>query len=320
MDNQTFGIEIELHDAEFSKVAAAVVSVVGGRIGRWQNSREHEVKGVIAADGRKWAVVSDSSIGGINTNELVSPVLYFSDLETVQKIVRALREAGCKSDAAHKCGIHIHVGKDKHSPRSVVNLINIFATRQNLIYKALAVDNERVGYCKQLGETFIALVDAKKPKTFEELRELWYRAFPDIRRNTNTGALVAYPETGHYHQSRYQGINLHSLFQGPTVEFRLFNGTLHAGLIRTYILFCLAVSAQAIKLKSSRSNRRSVEIENEKYSFRCWLLRLGFIGDYFKNPRTHLLDNLSGDTAWRYPESRASGQSPVVARARSLNY
>jgi hypothetical protein len=309
MEKQTFGIEIEMNSAPFDKVAAALISAVGGRIGEKVDSRGRRRKGVFDEYNRFWAVVPDSSIGGIDTNELVSPVLKWEDLEVVQKIVRALREAGCKSRSADKCGIHIHVGKQEFSPRAVVNLINIIATRQKLIYKALVVDSQRVSYCKELGETFISLVESKKPRDFESLRELWYRAFPDSNRL----------ESAHYHGSRYQGLNLHSLFSGDTVEFRLFNGTLHAGLIRTYILFVLALSAQAQKLKSSRSNRRDIEIENEKYSFRCWLLRLGFIGDYFKNPRFHLLENLSGDSAWRYPESRATGQSPMVARARSLD-
>ena len=39
-----------------------------------------------------------------------------------------------------------------------------------------------------------------------------------------------------------------------------------------------------------------------RYSFRVFLLNLGFIGDEFKNYRAHLLKHLSGDIAWRHPE------------------
>jgi len=38
---------------------------------------------------------------------------------------------------------------------------------------------------------------------------------------------------------------------------------------------------------------------NEKYAFRCFLLRLGFIGDEYKVARKILLRNLTGNTAFR---------------------
>lgn len=40
---------------------------------------------------------------------------------------------------------------------------------------------------------------------------------------------------------------------------------------------------------------------NDKYAMRCWLLRLGMIGDSYKNVRRVLLANLQGDAAWRTP-------------------
>ena len=41
------------------------------------------------------------------------------------------------------------------------------------------------------------------------------------------------------------------------------------------------------------------EIVNPKYEFRCFLLRLGFIGDDYKADRKVLLKNLSGSSAWK---------------------
>jgi hypothetical protein len=40
-------------------------------------------------------------------------------------------------------------------------------------------------------------------------------------------------------------------------------------------------------------------VENEKYAFRCFLLRLGFIGVEYKEPRKILLKNLSGNAAFK---------------------
>lgn len=42
-----------------------------------------------------------------------------------------------------------------------------------------------------------------------------------------------------------------------------------------------------------------VETGNDKYAFRCFLLRLGFIGDEYKIARKVLLKNLTGNSAFR---------------------
>ena len=47
------------------------------------------------------------------------------------------------------------------------------------------------------------------------------------------------------------------------------------------------------------SDKNDKEVENEKYAFRCFLLRLGFIGDDSKVARRILLQNLSGNSAFR---------------------
>ena len=47
------------------------------------------------------------------------------------------------------------------------------------------------------------------------------------------------------------------------------------------------------------------QVENEKYAFRCFLLRLGFIGQDYKDSRRVLLKNLSGNAAFR--DAREAG-------------
>ena len=48
-----------------------------------------------------------------------------------------------------------------------------------------------------------------------------------------------------------------------------------------------------------RASTKEKEVENEKYAFRCFLLRLGFIGDEYKKERKVLLSNLSGSGAFK---------------------
>ena len=54
---------------------------------------------------------------------------------------------------------------------------------------------------------------------------------------------------------------------------------------------------QALSSKAASPTRPVTD--NPKYTFRCWLLRLGFIGDEFATAREHLLKRLPGDAAWR---------------------
>jgi hypothetical protein len=71
-------------------------------------------------------------------------------------------------------------------------------------------------------------------------------------------------------------------------------------VIRAYLVFCLAISNQALTQKSAQC--KPTHSPNQKYTFRTWLLRLGLIGDEFKNCRKHLLSHLEGNIAWKNPE------------------
>ena len=108
-------------------------------------------------------------------------------------------------------------------------------------------------------------------------------------------------------------MNLHSVFSKGTIEFRLFNSTLHAGEIKSYIQLCMAISHQALVQKSA--SRIKTQSSNEKYTFRVWLLRLGLIGDEFKTARHHLLKNLDGNIAWKDP-AQAEAQKQRLAEKR----
>ena len=51
--------------------------------------------------------------------------------------------------------------------------------------------------------------------------------------------------------------------------------------------------------RQKRVTAKSRAVANEKYAFRCFLLRLGLIGAEYKTTRKILLRNLSGSAAWR---------------------
>ena len=66
---------------------------------------------------------------------------------------------------------------------------------------------------------------------------------------------------------------------------------------RTYTHFISALCEMARNQK--RITAKEKEIDNEKYAFRCFLLRLGFIGAEFKAERKILLKNLAGSSAFK---------------------
>lgn len=66
---------------------------------------------------------------------------------------------------------------------------------------------------------------------------------------------------------------------------------------QAYMSFFAALCAMAKEAK--RVLAKEAEVESEKYAFRCFLLRLGFIGNDSKAARKILLHNLSGHSAFR---------------------
>ena len=51
--------------------------------------------------------------------------------------------------------------------------------------------------------------------------------------------------------------------------------------------------------EQKRINSTEKKVSNEKYAFRCFLLRLGFIGEEYKTDRRILLKNLTGSSAFK---------------------
>lgn len=67
--------------------------------------------------------------------------------------------------------------------------------------------------------------------------------------------------------------------------------------VDAYTRFIAALCEMSIKQK--RITAKEKVVENEKYAFRCFLLRLGFVGDEYKAARKILLKNLSGSAAFK---------------------
>ena len=291
MKNQTFGIEIETTGIGRERTAKAIAAHfgttarhIGLHLDDWK---------VPMPDGRHWTVERDGSVTDPSA-EVVSPVCRYEDIEMVQAVVRAIRAAGAKTDRS--CGIHIHIGLGEHTPQSLRRLVNIVNAKEDLLTMALGISPARRSqWCAPVNQVFLTELNRRKPTTMEDFARIWYA------RSGGSSSDWRRCAAQHYDHSRYHLLNLHATFSterpAHTIEFRAFNGTLHAGEIKAYIQLCLAISAQALSTKAASPTRPVTD--NPKYTFRCWLLRLGFIGDEFSTAREHLLKKLPGNAAWR---------------------
>ena len=85
-------------------------------------------------------------------------------------------------------------------------------------------------------------------------------------------------------------------FENAPVSFRWFNN-INPDDAKAYTEFVTALCA--FTLKQKRINAVENKSENKKYAFRCFLLRLGFIGAEYKETRKILLRNLEGSSAFK---------------------
>ena len=87
------------------------------------------------------------------------------------------------------------------------------------------------------------------------------------------------------------------------VSFPWFGGQdLDADEVKTYTHLIASLCEMARTQKRIAAKDR--DTENDKYAFRCFLLRLGFIGAEFKTERKILLRNLSGNSAFKSGDQR----------------
>lgn len=299
MKKQTIGVEVEMNNITREKAARVAAEFFG--TGRYRDTSYRNGYYAWSAwdeSGREWKFQRDSSIAGPDDEkcEMVTPILTYADMETLQELIRRLRRAGARSDATRGCGVHIHIGAKGHTPQTLRNLANIMASHEDLLAKALRLDYGRIcQYCQTVDPRFLEQVNRRKPTTMAALANIWY-----------SSQNAEYDRSQHYNDSRYHMLNLHATFTKGTVEFRLFqfdapadgrqNG-LHAGQLKSYIQLCLALSQMAKTVRTA--SPKPQQNENPKYAMRTWLLRLGFIGEEFKTARELLTKRLDGDAAFR---------------------
>ena len=281
MKGQRFGVEIE-----FTGISKQEVTDL---LANYFNDNE-----LFDSRGRDWEVKYDSSIiayykrnnSYIATEsknykvELITPVLEYEDIPMLQEIVRLIRQAGGITGAKYRAGIHIHISDEGHNQNTLRNLIRLMSSKQYLLERALQIPSSRLcHYCQYVSDD-LTKRSKRKFRNIDKLQSVW---------NTTS--------------DRYSMLNLSSLFSGKGIELRMFNSSLHAGVVKAYIQFSLALcqSAKDLTRCSSVIPRND---ENDKYAMRTWLCRLHLVGDEFKTCRKFMCEKLTGESAFSNPDAR----------------
>lgn len=153
---------------------------------------------------------------------------------------------------------------DGHSGVTLRNLINLISSKQSIIKKVFNFNADIVN------EEFIENINNERLVTIEDFK------------------------------SKVQSIGIEKT---PGIKFDFEKKNIYFDFIRTFedtdaaIQFAKALNESAKRLK--QSSPKATETDNEKFTFRTFLVRLGFVGDDYKKAREVLLKNLEGNGAFR---------------------
>ena len=112
MKEQTIGVEVEMNHITREKAARLAADFFGtNRYENTANRNGYYTWSAWDAQGREWKFQRDVSISGPDSEkcELVTPILKYEDIETLQELIRRLRKAGAISHAGVGAGVHIHI-------------------------------------------------------------------------------------------------------------------------------------------------------------------------------------------------------------------
>ena len=147
---------------------------------------------------------------------------YTSDCKDQIKEILGLIKAH-KGTIKPTCGLHIHVDMSKFTNQEIINIIRAFIKHQNLLYRTFKTLKTRQRDTA-----------AKIPKVIGEL------ITEKIIQDTKEGTMV---DKEDYFDSKYYGLNIQSLTDYGTIEFRFFNGSIQSRTIlkniKWAIEFCI---------------------------------------------------------------------------------
>lgn len=294
MKNQKFRIEMELIGIVVYQAARYITDFLNGSSYRDDDdSRTFMIKD---SKDKQWVVLPAKAIQplgslplGIHDRrhpfKIVSPMLQYEDIETLQEMVRTLREKNAQVNEFTR--LRIQIDAKPFDVNSLCKLVTMLKQKEDLFYQALQVPESRIrSDCQKINVDFLEQINLQKPKTMEEFKELWKQNCSEL----------GVSENGIKH--RY-ALNLDSVFHIGTIDFLHFKSTLHAGKIKSYLQLCLAISHQA--LTGEQNNLLQSQDANNRETLERWLSEMGLVGREYKSVRFHMLAHYDGTVRWESP-------------------
>lgn len=197
--DKRFGIEIEGYGCNMATIQAALRSA---GINCHTEGYNHDTR-------NHWKLVSDASLNGDRTFELVSPILEGeAGLEAVKTVSEVLVGLGVKINRT--CGLHSHLNASDMNLTQWKNLILNYANLEGVIDSMMPPSRRANQYCKTMNI----------PNLTQKLQRC-----TTINQITNL-----FP-------NRYQKVNTQSFSRHGSVEFRQHSGTIEADKIMNWLIF-----------------------------------------------------------------------------------
>jgi hypothetical protein len=214
LDNIRFGLELEVEfkDCEISNTLIDKNRVIRG-----------------------WEVDSDGSLesGAEYRSKDKNKLYYKEDVITQIKEILALIKVH-HGKIRQSCGLHVHINMSDFSNQEICNIIHNFAKQQETIIKRFSVLKNRLEDAAQR----LPVVGIEKIVT------------PYVIRRIKSNAYFTESHEA-YHNDRHYLLNMQSLSEHGTLEFRLFNGSIQIRRIKEYVRFaiefCLNNSQKVVK-------------------------------------------------------------------------
>jgi hypothetical protein len=190
----------------------------------------------------------------------------------VKPVAEKVEEPKEPTAEADPLDLEVKLPMEDHSGRTLRNLVNMIYSKQALIKKAFRLEDNIVEEDFSIG-----------------INEVQIEALEDFK--------TALDDIG---EKSCPGIDFN--FFENTMTFKLLKDA-NADEIQAATAFIALLNENAKNQKYASAKVKPTD--NEKYTFRTWLLRLGMIGDEYKLARRILLQNLSGNGAFRKPKKES---------------
>ena len=198
--NRNFGIEIEAYNCTRERLARELTAAGINVQVEGYNHTDHT---------DHWKLVTDSSLSGNNTFELVSPILHGEQgLEELEKVCWVLDL--CNAKVNDTCGLHVHMDAAEFDLTTWKNLILTYKRLEGVIDNFMPHSRRNNHYCKAL--TAITENSIKHARNIGELRAAFFH-------------------------NRYHKVNLEAYARHRTVEFRQHGGSTNFTKMSAWIHF-----------------------------------------------------------------------------------